>query len=291
MLKDAIDSVLTQDTPAKRIIVVDDGSDDDTEELCRTYVDKGAVEYVRKSNGGCSSARNRGLDRVADTVDYVCFLDSDDRQLPGFLTTASALLENNPQADFCYADSTIYDEDAGRERLQAAAAAGHPDRFAIEHFQTNEAKVSSVLYRASTVRQRRFREDLRHNEDSEFLQRIAIECTAVYCPQPASWVRWHSGSKSRNTLEINRSVLRSARDLITAYPEFHALHRHAVDKRMRDMEQALFRSLVLAGQWEEAEAVARSWFEKCSVAGRIATYYQLRAFARGMVRRFVRRVG
>jgi glycosyltransferase involved in cell wall biosynthesis len=290
MLLEAIESVLSQDWPAKKIIVVDDGSNDGTAELCRGYVERGEIDYVHKSNGGCASARNLGLDYVSDTADYVCFLDSDDRQLPEFLSRAAILLENNPQADFCYADSMIYEQESTRERLQRVAAAGNPDGFAIEHFLSNEAKSGSILYRARTVRRRRFREDLRYNEDSEFLQRVAIECVGVYCPEPASWVRWHSGSKSRSTLEINRAVLQSSRDIIVAYPEFHARYREAVDKRIRKLEQALLGSLVLAAQWVEAEALAKTWVERFFVAGRIATYYQLRVFARTLVRRFVTRV-
>ncbi len=291
MLNEAIDSVLAQDWPAKKMVVVDDGSTDATRELCEPYVKAAQIEYVYKANGGCSSARNRGLESVVGTVDFVCFLDSDDRQLPQFLAKSIGLLESNPQADFCYADSIIYDELTGRERLDHAAAAGRPADFAIEHFVTNEAKVSSVLYRARTVKDRRFREDLRHNEDSEFLQRVAIECTAVYAPEPASWVRWHSGSKSRNTLAINRAVLRSGRDILQAYPEFYARHREVIDKRTRDMEQALLRSLVLAAQWGEAEPLAKSRLERFFVTSHIATYYQLRAFAGMLLRRLVTRVG
>jgi glycosyltransferase involved in cell wall biosynthesis len=246
---------------------------------------------VYKDNGGCSSARNLGLQYVCERTEYVCFLDSDDRQLPGFLQNAVTLLEANPQADFCYADNVVYDEDTGRERLQRVAAAGDPDNFALEHFLTNEAKPGSILYRAKTVRYRRFREDLRYNEDSEFLQRVAIECAGVYYPGAATWYRWHSGSKSRNTLEINRAVLRSAQDVISMYPDFYARHRQVIDKRIREMERALFRSLVIASQWMEAEATAKSAAEKFFVASRLATYYELRAYAGRLVRRFFARVG
>jgi glycosyltransferase involved in cell wall biosynthesis len=291
MLKEAIDSVLSQDWPAKKIVVVDDGSVDSTADLCRGYVDRGTMEYVYKSNGGCSTARNRGLEVVADSAGYICFLDSDDRQLQGFLAKAVTLLEANPHADFCYADSIMYDQETGRERRQRVAAAGDPGDFAIEHFLTNEAKPGSIMYRAKTVRHRRFREDLRYNEDSDFLQRVAIECVGIYHPEPATWVRWHPGSKSRNALEINRAVFRSSRDVISAYPEFYARHRQVIDTRMREMEQSLFRTLVLAGQWFEAEAVAKSWLERFTVSRRMPIYYQLRAFARTLVGRFVTRVG
>jgi hypothetical protein len=91
--------------------------------------------------------------------------------------------------------------------VRKVAGAHAPSRVAIEHFLTLEGKVSSLLYRVEVFRDRRYREDFRYNEDSDFLQRVALECRGVYCDEPGSWVRSHPGSKSRNLLEINRAVL------------------------------------------------------------------------------------
>ena len=288
ILPEAIESVLSQDYPAKRLVVVDDGSEDGTAALCQKYVERGHILYASKANGGCASARNMGLRYIDDSIEYVCFLDSDDRQLPHFLDRAVALLDAAPEAAFCYADSVIYDEDTGRERLQRIAGAGHPERFAIEHFLTNEAKSGSILYRAKILRQRRFREDLRYNEDSEFLQRVAIEYQGVYLPHGGSWVRWHRGSKSRNTLEINRAVLVASRDILAAYPSFYAAHKTLVDRRIRDLGKALFASLAVAGQWNEAECLAKTALERIFLAHRITTYYRIRRLVRCLLRRIAR---
>lgn len=290
LLPDAIESVLSQDYPTKRIVVVDDGSEDTTAVLCQKYVERGAIKYVHKDNGGCASARNRGLQYLDEATGYVCFLDSDDRQLPHFLSRAVNLLRANPDTGFCYADSIIYDEDTGREHVQRITAAGRPERFAIEHFLTNEAKSGSILYEAATIRGNRFREDLRYNEDSEFLQRIAIEYRGVYCPQPASWVRWHAGSKSRNLLEINRAVLQASRDILAAYPSFYASFSEIADRRIRRLEKALFASLVLNGDWSKARCLAKTLPERLFVAGRVAAFYKFRRMARTLARRLAARM-
>lgn len=73
-LPEAIDSVLAQSYRNLEIIVVNDGSDDNTDEVARGYGDK--IRYVSKKNGGLSSARNAGL--AIARGDYVQFLDADD---------------------------------------------------------------------------------------------------------------------------------------------------------------------------------------------------------------------
>ncbi|MGB9627194.1 MAG: glycosyltransferase family 2 protein, partial [Thermodesulfobacteriota bacterium] len=231
LLTESIESVLAQDYPYKKIIIVDDGSIDETANVCQNYVKKypEQIIYHYKKNGGCASARNRGLSLVGEDVRYVCFLDDDDRFLPGKFRREVDLLKENPHANFSYADSVIHDEAGNSEKLVKAAAAGKPNRFAIEHFLTNEVKSGALLYNVEVVRGRRFREDLKYNEDSEFLQRVAIECTAVYSPEPSCWVRWHQGCKSRNLVEINKALLWSALNIIQTYPTFYQTYKGLID--------------------------------------------------------------
>ena len=177
LLPVAVESVFLQNFPHKKLVIVDDGSTDGTRDLCMRFVkdSPGTVVYVFKANGGCASARNVGLQWIDDGAGYVCFLDSDDRLLQGKLSREVALLLRHPDADFSYSDSVIFEEETGREEIWKVAAAGAPDCFPIEHFLSLEAKPASILYRAQTVRGRRFREDFRYNEDSDFLQKVALE--------------------------------------------------------------------------------------------------------------------
>src|ERR671916_3003782 len=79
-LGEAIESVLSQTYEEFELIVVDDGSKDDTEELASSYAAEDArVRLIRQQNRGLAGARNRGLSESSG--EYVVFLDSDDRLL------------------------------------------------------------------------------------------------------------------------------------------------------------------------------------------------------------------
>lgn len=76
-LKDCIDSLIKQTYHNIEIILIDDGSTDSSGEICNQYVERYRnIKVIHKSNGGLSSARNRGLEIM--TGKYVTFVDSDD---------------------------------------------------------------------------------------------------------------------------------------------------------------------------------------------------------------------
>src|SRR4051812_7491732 len=74
LLVQALDSVLAQTCVPEQIIVVDDGSQDDTAERMARYA--GRVHYVSQRNQGVSAARNRGMQEAGE--EWVAFLDADD---------------------------------------------------------------------------------------------------------------------------------------------------------------------------------------------------------------------
>jgi len=80
-------------------------------------------------------------------------------------------------------------------------------------------------------------------------------------------------------------VLRASQDILAQYPSFYTANNTLADRRIRNLEKALFASLVLAGEWTEAECLAKTAIEKISLAGRIRAYYRIRQLARWLVRR------
>lgn len=106
-LATAVESVLAQSCPAHEIIVVDDGSTDNTLEVARTFGDK--IKVIHQSNAGVSMARNRGVE-VA-TGEWLAFLDADDWYYPDRLRWHTEFIARESDLDFLTGDYEYRRED------------------------------------------------------------------------------------------------------------------------------------------------------------------------------------
>ena len=97
-LAECLESILDQSLPASQIIIVNDGSTDNTKEVCRAYSDK--TEYFETDQLGKPGALNFGLGKV--TGDYVWIFDDDDVALGDALERLAYPLEDNPEYGFSY---------------------------------------------------------------------------------------------------------------------------------------------------------------------------------------------
>lgn len=105
LVPNAVRSVFSATRKGDEIIVVDDGSTDDTERALAEWRDR--IRYVRVPNGGAGAARNYGV-RIA-TSPLVAFLDSDDEWLPDKLELQRALMEARPDLLYCFSDFSMRD--------------------------------------------------------------------------------------------------------------------------------------------------------------------------------------
>ena len=97
ILKEAIDSVLTQDYKDFELIVVDDGSTDNTSEILASYGND--IRVLFQENKGVSAARNRGIAEASGQ--FIAFIDSDDLWLPQKLSTQVEFFNQTPDALIC----------------------------------------------------------------------------------------------------------------------------------------------------------------------------------------------
>lgn len=112
----AITSALAQSYLVHQVIVVDDGSTDDTAAVCHQYLDQ--IKYVRQANAGPSSARNTALRH--STGDAVVFLDSDDLLEHGWVERAVSAYEESLSAaqrvGIVYGNYVLFDDDGAYEK-------------------------------------------------------------------------------------------------------------------------------------------------------------------------------
>lgn len=107
-LPEAVESVLMQEASNLELIIVDDGSTDNTEEVLRPYLDDDRVKYFHQENKGQMAASNYGF--TLTDGEFICFLDSDNAWLPGKVTAQLDALRSNPDVDIVYGDIVIIDE-------------------------------------------------------------------------------------------------------------------------------------------------------------------------------------
>jgi glycosyltransferase involved in cell wall biosynthesis len=112
MVGEAIDSVLRQTLTGVEIIVVDDGSTDDTDACIRAYGDR--VRYVKTHHGGVAHARNVGMRSARGR--YLTFLDSDDLLYPYALELQAQLLDRHPAVALVCAEMSGFDNHGWSER-------------------------------------------------------------------------------------------------------------------------------------------------------------------------------
>lgn len=99
IITQAIDSIVNQTFQNWELIIVDDGSTDDTGKIVEAIKDP-RIRYLKQTNQGPAAARNYGISKAAGK--WICYLDSDDELLPECLETMLKWLNKHPQAVFAF---------------------------------------------------------------------------------------------------------------------------------------------------------------------------------------------
>jgi len=110
----AIESVLAQTYKDLEIIVIDDGSTDDTKTVLEPYKDR--IKYFYQENKGVASARNKGLEEARG--EFIAFLDSDDYWLPEKLRSQTEFLKAHPDTAMVYDRYWREYEETGNKKLR-----------------------------------------------------------------------------------------------------------------------------------------------------------------------------
>ncbi len=201
LLVEAVESALAQRRPPDEILVVDDGSRDDTAARMAAYGER--VRYVRQANAGPSAARNHGF-RLA-RGEYLALLDSDDLWTPDRLERQLEVLQRHPDTDVVFGREVLFgagqpDRDWNLHdpevRRVLAQTAGPLDPVLPLLIRENVVPTSTALFRRALLdRAGGIDESLRQAEDWDLWLRFALAgARFAHVPSPLCRRRMHDSN-------------------------------------------------------------------------------------------------
>lgn len=179
MVVEAVNSVLAQSLSDLEVLVVDDGSTDDTESAVRSLRDS-RLRYMAKGNGGPGAARNFGIAQVAGK--YLAFLDSDDLWPPNYLAVMVGRLEERRDFGGAYSAIRVFNGDGGVEETRVLG-----DRsgwIAADLFRRGFIWPSGSVFRSAVWKDFRFDEALNKTcEDGDAFLRLSLREQFLFVPE------------------------------------------------------------------------------------------------------------
>ncbi len=193
MLKEAIESVLAQTYTDYEVIVVDDGSTDNTRDSVAGVSDR--LIYVHQENHGVSSARNHGI-RLARGK-YIAFLDSDDLFLPTKLEKQVAYMEKNPEVILSHTSYERMDVDGKYiEPVRSGTFSGQVYPGIIRRCPI--ATPTVMVHREALGENMRFLETISIGEDVILWIQLARRSAILGIDEPLTRVRIHESNVAFN---------------------------------------------------------------------------------------------
>lgn len=261
-LPEAIDSVLNQTFQDFELIIVDDGSTDNTKEILKPYLSK--IRYIYQKNKGPSAARNTGI--RYSTGEWIAFLDADDIWLLYKLKLQVKYLEEHPDIALVYADLGVFNEKGVIEKNHyLSRKISRPTGYIFQEL------VMRPLISTITVMVRKsifdtvglFSEDLLIGEDYELWLRIAKNYKIGYLPKVVAMYRIHKLSIIQGDFNILQGIpgeIKVVEKMLNRYPEEkRKLNRFKYRRRLSRPYFGIGYRYFHKKQYK----IARKYFQKC----------------------------
>ena len=252
-VEDAIKSVLAQTYEQWELLLIDNGSTDESARIISSFKDE-RIRTFSQPHAGVSKARNLGLDNVKG--EFVCFLDCDDQLPPSSLQSRVAVFESSPTTAFVDGNVAIWN-DSFQEKLSVVRPtfSGQPQD---ELVQLNDSCFHGITWmiRQNLIGDSRFQEQMSHSEDLAFYLSISAKGgTYDYVPDVVYSIRKRAGSAMSNLdglAEGYALLFRHIEEVYSGKINWKPVFKHKV-------KRILVRSFLKKGQLWKALYWSRHW--------------------------------
>lgn len=217
LLAEAIDSIRAQTVALEQIIIVDDGSSDETEQVVRQYRDA-RIEYIKQTHAGKAAARNTGLN--AARAEFVTFLNADDRWGPEFVERMHGFLAEEPTVVCAFSNFVWFSNTTGKivrdqfpsypELRRPVLLKGVPTAFgriprerafgALVACNDIPAYTQVMIFRRASIESLRFDSSLGDGADTHFALQTFLEGGVIFTDEVLAEVRIHETNAADTAL-------------------------------------------------------------------------------------------
>lgn len=183
-LRKCIDSILSQSFADFELLLIDDGSKDQSPIICDEYERQDArVRVFHCENGGVSTARNSGLNHAKG--EWISFVDSDDYVTEGFLEGISDAKEDFLLKGFCHLQNGVIVDDITDEEINQYQSVRVFFNFCANYVLRGPC---AKFYKKSLIQEIRFMQDMKVGEDFDFVMRYLSKCNSFRCVPGGKYV-------------------------------------------------------------------------------------------------------
>lgn len=250
---DAIQSVIDQKYESVEILVIDDGSTDDTKEKLAPLHDSGMIRYIYQENQERSAARNRGI--LLASGEYLAFLDSDDLLEANAIGKQVQYLSTHPEVGLVhggYIKFDVLNHDLGYRDPSWFSGWVYPDILMIWYTLLSPSTVMVPKRVLDDVGG--FDEDLFIAEDLDLWRRIARKYPFGYINQSLARLRVHPGNTSRDALKTTREFERYLEKAFQDDMDLSRRFKNRVLSRLYSNQSYM----MLSGRGDELMSAARA---------------------------------
>ena len=211
-LKETLDNIINQSYENWELVIVNDGSTDETELIVREYIDRGfPIKYLYQENRGIGYSRNKALE--LSSGEYVALIDHDDLWLPSKLQRQVDFLIKNPETILCYTDGYFLYGGTKSEVKFSSGSKFHRGSVFPHLIEHDFISLPSVLINRSLSGDALFfNPRYRFSEDYELFLRLSLQSKIDFIDEPLVYYRIHGSNFSNNVnvqIEEDEEIYRS----------------------------------------------------------------------------------